>query len=90
MDFLHSRFIGELFKLQMLVHNIMHDCVVSLLEVSDEESLECLCVLLTTIGKDMDTERAKVITGLVQNYLFLVHAISPTCELLLTPSILKP
>ena len=74
----------------MLVHNIMHDCVVSLLKVSNEECLECLCVLLTTIGKEMDKERAKVITGLVQNYLFLVHAISPTCELILTTSILNP
>ena len=54
------RFIGELFKLQMLVHKIMHDCVVSLLKGSDEESLECLCRLLTTIGKELDTEKAKV------------------------------
>ena len=44
----------------MLVHKIMHDCVVSLLKGSDEESLECLCRLLTTIGKELDTEKAKV------------------------------
>ncbi|XP_078615200.1 eukaryotic translation initiation factor 4 gamma 3-like isoform X2 [Branchiostoma floridae x Branchiostoma japonicum] len=53
------RFIGELFKLKMLTENIMHDCVVKLLKSNDEESLECLCRLLTTIGKDLDFEKAK-------------------------------
>lgn len=54
------RFIGELFKLDMLVTKIMHDCVVTLLKSSDEENLECLCRLLTTIGKELDTTVAKV------------------------------
>ncbi|XP_078614815.1 eukaryotic translation initiation factor 4 gamma 3-like isoform X9 [Branchiostoma floridae x Branchiostoma japonicum] len=53
------RFIGELFKLKILAENIMHDCVVKLLKSNDEESLECLCRLLTMIGKDLDVERAK-------------------------------
>ena len=38
----------------------MHDCVVKLLKNHDEESLECLCRLLSTIGKDLDFEKAKV------------------------------
>lgn len=54
------KFIGELFKLKMLTEAIMHDCVVKLLKNHDEESLECLCRLLTTIGKDLDFEKAKV------------------------------
>lgn len=54
------KFIGELFKLRMLTEAIMHDCVVKLLKNHDEESLECLCRLLTTIGKDLDFEKAKV------------------------------
>uniref|UniRef100_A0A3P9N4I0 Eukaryotic translation initiation factor 4 gamma, 1a n=1 Tax=Poecilia reticulata TaxID=8081 RepID=A0A3P9N4I0_POERE len=37
----------------------MHDCVVKLLKNHDEESLECLCRLLSTIGKDLDFEKAK-------------------------------
>lgn len=41
----------------------MHDCVVKLLKNHDEESLECLCRLLTTIGKDLDFEKAKVGQG---------------------------
>ncbi len=47
--------------MQMLTEAIMHTCVVKLLKDGDEESLECLCQLLTTIGKDLDHERAKVI-----------------------------
>lgn len=52
------KFIGELFKLKMLTEAIMHDCVVKLLKNHDEESLECLCRLLTTIGRDLDFEKA--------------------------------
>ena len=44
----------------MLSENIMHECVVKLLRSSDEESYECLCELLFTIGKDLDHEKAKV------------------------------
>lgn len=39
----------------------MHDCIVKLLKNHDEESLECLCRLLSTIGKDLDFEKAKVL-----------------------------
>uniref|UniRef100_A0A8C1KKG7 Eukaryotic translation initiation factor 4 gamma, 3a n=1 Tax=Cyprinus carpio TaxID=7962 RepID=A0A8C1KKG7_CYPCA len=53
------KFIGELFKLKMLTEPIMHDCMVKLLKNHDDESLECLCRLLTTIGKDLDFEKAK-------------------------------
>lgn len=48
------RFIGELFKLGMLTTNIMQRCIKDLLTEGDEESLECLCKLLTTIGKDLE------------------------------------
>lgn len=49
------RFIGELFKLQMLTEGIMNDCIERLLkQESDEENLECLCKLMTTIGKELD------------------------------------
>ena len=45
---------------QMLTEAIMHECVVKLLKSNDEESFECLCKLLFTIGKDLDHEKAKV------------------------------
>lgn len=51
----------------MLTEAIMHDCVVKLLKNHDEESLECLCRLLTTIGKDLDFEKAKVKTPNLRN-----------------------
>ncbi|CAH0558222.1 unnamed protein product [Brassicogethes aeneus] len=50
------RFIGELFKQQMLTVNIMLRCLHNLLDNKDEESLECLCKLLTTIGKELETK----------------------------------
>ena len=49
------RYIGELFKLKMLTEKIMHECLKKLLRADDDEdSLECLCQLLTTIGQDID------------------------------------
>jgi len=50
------RFIGELYKLNMLTARIMHECVKKLLMTTDEESLECLCRLVTTVGKDLEEE----------------------------------
>ncbi|XP_025830115.1 eukaryotic translation initiation factor 4 gamma 3 isoform X2 [Agrilus planipennis] len=50
------RFIGELYKQQMLTGNIMVRCILNLLEDKDEESLECLCKLLSTIGKELETK----------------------------------
>ena len=55
------RFIGELFKLKMLTEKIMHDCLVRLLKSEDPEAYECLCRLLTTIGKDIDHPKNKVL-----------------------------
>ena len=56
-----SRFIGELFKLKMLTEKIMHECLKKLLKSDDDEdSLECLCQLLTTIGMDIDQNQSKV------------------------------
>ncbi|KAK3869310.1 hypothetical protein Pcinc_025358 [Petrolisthes cinctipes] len=48
------RFIGELYKLRMLTSPIMMRIIGTLLERGDEESLECLCKLLTTIGQILE------------------------------------
>ena len=69
-------FIGELFKLQMLTAPIMYDCVDYLLRnKTDEESLECLCKLLRTMGKELDTKTPeKVLINIVSclyYYFFL-------------------
>ncbi|XP_045163528.1 eukaryotic translation initiation factor 4 gamma 1-like isoform X2 [Mercenaria mercenaria] len=55
----YMRFIGDLFKLKMLTENSMHDCVFKLLRTKDPENLECLCRLLTSIGKELDVDKAK-------------------------------
>ncbi|KAF9925250.1 hypothetical protein BGZ65_007898 [Modicella reniformis] len=55
-------FIGELFKLSMLTEKIMHECVKKLLaNVKDpeEEEIEGLCKLMTTIGLQLDHDKAK-------------------------------
>ncbi|KAH9919379.1 armadillo-type protein [Fomitopsis serialis] len=44
------KFIGELFKLQMLTERIMHEC---------EEEIESLCMHLTTVGQSLDTPKAR-------------------------------
>lgn len=56
------KFIGELFKLQMLTERIMHECIKKLLskiEDPEEEEIESLCKLLTTVGQSLDTVKAK-------------------------------
>ncbi|KAG6908061.1 hypothetical protein DXG01_006367 [Tephrocybe rancida] len=55
------RFLGELFKLQMLTERIMHECVKRLLgnlDTPKEENLERCCVLMKTVGFMIDTPRA--------------------------------
>lgn len=49
-------FIGELYKIEMLTAKIMVSCVNHLLDpaMCSEETLECLCKLLTTIGKRLE------------------------------------
>ncbi|CAK9810287.1 Eukaryotic translation initiation factor 4 gamma 3 [Anthophora quadrimaculata] len=50
------RFIGELYKQEMLTGKIMRRCIDELLRQNDEDSLECACKLLTTIGKDLESK----------------------------------
>ncbi|CAK1554992.1 unnamed protein product [Leptosia nina] len=50
------RFIGELYKLKMLTAKIMVFCMTHLIEKLEEEKLECLCKLLTTIGEQVESE----------------------------------
>lgn len=50
------KFIGELYKIDMLNKDIMFDCIYRLLndQAFPEESIECLCDLLATIGEKLD------------------------------------
>ncbi|KAI5726572.1 hypothetical protein M8J76_005002 [Diaphorina citri] len=51
----NCRFIGELYKLNMLTTKIMHHCISELLKKTEEEPLERACKLLSTIGKDLES-----------------------------------
>jgi hypothetical protein len=69
----HFSFIGELFKLQMLTAPIMYDCVEYLLkDKTDEESLECLCRLLRTIGKELDVKAGDKVCTFAKIFFFLL------------------
>ncbi|XP_023948132.2 eukaryotic translation initiation factor 4 gamma 3 [Bicyclus anynana] len=50
------RFIGELYKLKMLTGKIIIYCMTYLVDKMEEEKLECLCKLLTTIGQQVEKE----------------------------------
>ncbi|UZJ56072.1 hypothetical protein CBS101457_005392 [Exobasidium rhododendri] len=55
------RFIGELFKFAMLTEKIMHICIQRLLSNAqdpEEEEIESLCKLLTTVGKLLASGKA--------------------------------
>lgn len=50
------RFIGELYMLNLLSGVIIHECLYKLLNNQDDESLECLCTLLRTIGLKFENQ----------------------------------
>lgn len=67
------KFIAELFKLGILTYNIMFTCINLLLSVEYEETLECLCKLLTTVGSILETRESlepffKKINQLIEEY----------------------
>ncbi|XP_056684123.1 eukaryotic translation initiation factor 4G isoform X2 [Spinacia oleracea] len=56
------RLIGELYKKKMLTERIMHECIKKLLgqyQNPDEENIEALCKLMSTIGVMIDHPKAK-------------------------------
>jgi translation initiation factor 4G len=56
------KFIAELFKLQILTERIMHECIKKLLlniDDPEEGEIESLCWLLVTVGRALDTSKAR-------------------------------
>lgn len=58
------KFMGELGKLEILSPSILHKCIKELLtrrnqDTSPEEDLECLCQILRTCGRILDTNQGK-------------------------------
>ncbi|KAJ9091399.1 hypothetical protein QFC19_009108 [Naganishia cerealis] len=53
------KFVGELFKLEMVSIKVIHACIVKLLSNvidPDEEDVESLCQLLTTVGGKLEAQ----------------------------------
>jgi translation initiation factor 4G len=57
------KFVGELFKKNLLSEPIMHGCIYMLFggpeNIPEEEELEGMCKLMGTIGQTLDTEAGK-------------------------------
>jgi len=54
------RFIAELYKLNLIFGRILYNIIKKLLMYVDEESMECLCRLLTTCGSALEAEINKM------------------------------
>ncbi|XP_015438876.1 PREDICTED: eukaryotic translation initiation factor 4 gamma 3-like isoform X3 [Dufourea novaeangliae] len=67
----NMRFIGELYKQDMIPTKIMHTCIQQLLHQNDEDSLEGLCKLLATIGNKLELKSEEEI----QEYISKMHDI---------------
>ncbi|XP_033117991.1 eukaryotic translation initiation factor 4 gamma 2-like [Anneissia japonica] len=79
------KFICELGKLDMLHESILHRCIKQLLDkkkhesISDRaEDLECLCQIMKTIGRRLDTNKAK---ALMDQYFERMLKLSENQEL---------
>jgi len=66
------RFIGELFKQKILTPNIMLYCIVHLVTKHVEEPLECLCILLKTVGKQLEQVNFHIIKLIINDCFNLI------------------
>ncbi|KAK3125346.1 hypothetical protein QOZ80_7BG0603660 [Eleusine coracana subsp. coracana] len=76
------RLIGELYKKRMLTERIMHECIKKLLgnfqQDPDEENIEALCKLMSTIGEMIDHPKAK---EHMDAYFDIMHKLSTSQKL---------
>ncbi len=77
----HMRFVGEVFLQDLVKYGIMITCVQTLCQSLEEDSLACMCKLLTTIGRkleDLAETRTKVRDPLEQLFKDLAHMSQDT------------
>ncbi|RLM53057.1 hypothetical protein C2845_PMPSC006796 [Panicum miliaceum] len=75
------RLIGELYKKRMLTERIMHECIKKLFgnyDDPDEENIEALCKLMSTIGEMIDHVKAK---EHMDAYFDIMHKMSTSQKL---------
>jgi len=53
----NTKFVGELYKMNLLSINIMNSCIRQLVQSNNETELESLCKLIPTIGRRMEGEQ---------------------------------
>lgn len=78
------KFIGELGKLDILSHSIVHKCIAQLLRDRKrtpemQEDLECLVQLVKTCGRVLDSEKGR---GLMDQYFSRMEQLSRNQELM--------
>jgi translation initiation factor 4G len=67
------KFIGELYKVGNITENVIHSCIQRLIQTpSDEEAIESLCRLLTTIGKGLENHKN---IGIMNSYFQALDSI---------------
>jgi len=79
------KFIGELGKFELLQEAILHKCIQQMLakkkrtSLSDmAEDIECLCQIVSTVGKRLDTPKAK---NIMDQYFDRMDTLSKSEEL---------
>lgn len=79
------KFIGELGKLELLQEAILHKCIQQLLAKKRRTSLsemaediECMCQIMSTIGKRLDTPKAN---NIMKQYFDRIEMLSKSDEL---------
>jgi len=79
------KFIGELGKMGLVQEAILHQCIQKLLAKKKKTSLadmaediECLCQIMTTIGKRLDSPKAK---NIMDQYFDRINTLSNSEEL---------
>ena len=74
----HIGFVGELYKQSMVTISTVHECLIVLLakgktDNPDEREVECLCKLMTRIGKSIDNVKTR---GHMNEYFSRMLAMS--------------
>lgn len=79
------KFIGELFKARLLTTKIMRECITLLMppanyERVNEDNIERLCKLLTTIGQEMDAQNKEFLNETFVNLNKLLNSNPPAIK----------
>lgn len=79
------KFIGELGKLEIVSHPILHKCILQLLDKRRDgsrgdpaEDIECLCQIMRTCGRILDTDKG---APLMEQYFKRMSTLAKSSEL---------